>query len=139
MHDCTTFERYPSVVYEDVHPSVLLFEVSSSGGDALLVVDVQLVELCLQPFGGQRLHRFLTTAAGGRGEKEEILMRNGCAGSSARCSQVSYLHVSGGDVDVSLVLLAERSDDGQADALVAARYHGDFDRHVCSQGRNENA
>lgn len=45
--------------------------------------------------------------------------------------QVRYLHVSGGEVNISLELLAERSDDGQADALVAACYYGDLGGHVC--------
>lgn len=34
------------------------------------------------------------------------------------------LHVSGSEVHVPLELLAQRLDDGQADALVAACYHG---------------
>ncbi len=43
------------------------------------------------------------------------------------------LHISGGQVNVSLKLLAERSDDGQTDALVTARYHSNLDSHVWLQ------
>ena len=46
-----------------------------------------------------------------------------------------YLHVSGGQVNVSLVLLAERSDDGQTDALVAARYYDNLGGHFCLEER----
>ena len=45
------------------------------------------------------------------------------------------LHVSGGDVDHALKLLAQRLDDGQTDPLVTARYHGNLSRHVCGKGR----
>ena len=43
-----TFERYPGVIDEDVHSSILVFEESSSGDDAVQVVDVQLVKHGLQ-------------------------------------------------------------------------------------------
>lgn len=46
---------------------------------------------------------------------------------------MSYLPVSGGEVNDSLELLAERSDDGQTDALVAPRYDGNPGSHVCPQ------
>ena len=56
-----TFERYPGVIDEDVHSSILVFEESSSGDDAVQVVDVQLVKHGLQSLWGQRLYSFLTT------------------------------------------------------------------------------
>lgn len=43
------------------------------------------------------------------------------------------LHVSGGEVNVSLELLAEVLDDGQADALVTTGYHCNPAGHVCPQ------
>lgn len=51
----------------------------------------------------------------------------------SRCFQVRYLHISGREVNVSLELLAKRSDDGQTDAFVASRYHGNLGGHVCPQ------
>lgn len=56
-----TFECYPGIIDEDVHSSILLFKEGSSGGDAVHVVDVQLVEHRLQSLRRKRLHRFLTT------------------------------------------------------------------------------
>lgn len=45
-----TFESYCGIVDENIHSSVLLFKVGGSGGDALHIVDVQLVK-----HGGQSL------------------------------------------------------------------------------------
>lgn len=59
----STFERYPGVIDEDVHAAVLLLEEGSGGGDAVEVVDVQLLKRGLQPLGGQQLDRILTTTA----------------------------------------------------------------------------
>lgn len=44
----TTFESYRSVIDEDVHSSVFLFEELSGGFDAVQIVDVQLVKQGLQ-------------------------------------------------------------------------------------------
>lgn len=44
-----TFEGYRSIIDENIHSSVLLFKVRSSSGDALPVIDVQLVKHGSQP------------------------------------------------------------------------------------------
>lgn len=59
----STFERYPGVIDEDVHAAVLLLEEGSGGGDAVEVVNVQLLKRGLQPLEGQQLDRILTTTA----------------------------------------------------------------------------
>lgn len=56
-----TFKCYPGIIDEDVHSSILLFKEGGSGGDAVHVVDVQLVEHRLQSLRRKRLHGFLTT------------------------------------------------------------------------------
>lgn len=49
----------------------------------------------------------------------------------SRCHQVSHLHISGSEVNISFKLFAERSDNGQTDALVTSSYHGNSGWHVC--------
>lgn len=46
-----------------------------------------------------------------------------------RCCQVSYLHISGSEVNVPLELLAERSDDGKPNAFVTSSDNGDLGWH----------
>lgn len=54
----------------------------------------------------------------------------------APVSEEKYLHISGGDVNNTLELPTELFDDGQADTLVAPRYHGNPGCHVCvNKGR----
>lgn len=51
----------------------------------------------------------------------------------SRCDQLRYLHVSGGEVNISFELLTKRPDNGKTDAFVTACYHGDLGGHVCSR------
>lgn len=72
-----TFECYRSVIDEDVHSCVFLFEKLGGGFDAVQIVDVQLVKHGLQSLWVQSLHRCLTTASARGAKRPHIYIHFG--------------------------------------------------------------
>ena len=91
----------------------------------------------LSSFSQQHFHLFKNTTFTLTEKKQnlEALTSQNSPWSQVNAERESscYLHVSGCEVNDSLELPAQLPDDGQADALVAARYHSNPGRHVCPQ------
>ena len=96
-------ERDAGVVDEDVDAAVLLLHEIPQLGHGRLVTDVEDMELGLEPLLVELSHGGLAPAL-----------------------------VPGGEVDVPLELLAQGSDDAEADPLVGARDH--CYRHLVRSG-----